>query len=147
MNTSPPTDQWRQERFQTGLDLLHDGQYWEAHESWEELWHSYPKESSARRATQALIQLAAICYKPTQAAAGRTPKGMQRGMRRLLATARGHIQAARELPPPSVDWDLQHLANTLEDMEKIRTAWAAGQKLSIVLKDTLRIAQRFDPLS
>ncbi len=145
MTTSNPTDEWRQERFQTGLNLLHDGQFWEAHESWEELWHSYPNASSARHATQALIQLAAICYKPTQAAAGRTTKGMQRGMKRLLATARDHIQAARDLPPPCVDWNLRHLATTLQDMEKIRSHWVAGQKLPIILKDTLQVAQRFDP--
>jgi hypothetical protein len=44
--------------FQTGLDYLATGLYWEAHEVLETVWLVLPDESDARWIVQSLIQLA-----------------------------------------------------------------------------------------
>ncbi len=77
---------WRQ-----GLDLLGAGDFWDAHEAFEDIWALLP-DSPAREALQALIQIAAACHKLHQAAT-RDPAGMQRGMQALLHTATAHLNA------------------------------------------------------
>lgn len=60
--------------FLYGVDLFNHGYFWEAHESWEALWHAYPAESEAAKLLQALIKLAAANVKRRE---GR-PRGVER---------------------------------------------------------------------
>ena len=68
--------------FLYGLDLFNNGFYWEAHETWEELWHL---EDSIlhKRMIQGFIQLAASMVKRNQ--------GNSDGQEKLLASAIRYI--------------------------------------------------------
>jgi uncharacterized protein len=48
------------ERFLTGVELFNLGEYFDAHEVWEELWMDCP--ATERRFVQALIQAAVAIY-------------------------------------------------------------------------------------
>lgn len=48
--------------FDRGLSAYHDGEYFDAHEYWEELWRDYP-EGPDRQFLQGLIQVAAAMHK------------------------------------------------------------------------------------
>ena len=50
--------------FQRGIDLFNAGDYFEAHEAWEELWVA--AEGDERRFLQALIHCAVGCYHHTR---------------------------------------------------------------------------------
>lgn len=133
----------RPEALNRGLNLYRSGQYWDAHEEWEDLWQSLPTNSAARRATQALIQLAAICHKPEQAASGRSEKDMQTGMKRLLTTARAHLEASFELPSPTPEWDRDALHQTLGIMAEIRRDWVGGEDLTQIRDRVAEAAAAF----
>lgn len=126
-----------------GLDLFRGGHYWDAHEEWEDLWQSLPTGTAARRATKALIQLAAICHKPEQAAKNRTEEDMQRGMDRLLTTARAHLDASFECSPPEPPWNRQHLALMLDRMDDLFEQWKQGASLAITRRRIRRAAEQF----
>ncbi len=55
-----PTNNQPPHNFLTGVDLFNQGEYFEAHEVWEELWMECP--SPERRFIQALIQAAVAIY-------------------------------------------------------------------------------------
>ncbi|HVR43758.1 MAG TPA: DUF309 domain-containing protein [Thermoanaerobaculia bacterium] len=46
--------------FRRGIELFNEGQYWEAHEAWEEIW--LLEEADVRPFLQGLIQLAAAWH-------------------------------------------------------------------------------------
>ena len=46
-----------------GVALFNAGYYWEAHESWEALWHAHGRRGSTAELLQALIKLAAAGVK------------------------------------------------------------------------------------
>jgi predicted metal-dependent hydrolase len=48
-------------RLVRGVEEFNAGAFWEAHESWEELWND--SEGDAKRAVQALVQIAAGYHK------------------------------------------------------------------------------------
>jgi len=48
------------ERFEEGIRLFNDGEFFDAHEVWEDLWHDYRLDD--RSFLQSLIQLAAGFY-------------------------------------------------------------------------------------
>jgi hypothetical protein len=61
-NQSP--EDWRKnEPYLYGIDLYHEGFYYEAHEVWEELWHRVGHHSPQGQFLKALIQLAAAQLK------------------------------------------------------------------------------------
>lgn len=133
------------ECFEAGLKLLQSGAYWEAHEAWEDLWRSLPSNSSAGLATKALIQFAAICYKPEQAAAGRDEAGIQRGMQTLLQTARRHLDDSSALPAPEPRWNRDQLRQALQDLQSVLDRWCKRQLLAEVRAEVGDIATHFDP--
>lgn len=133
-------DQWS-----VGLRRLENGDYWHAHEAWEDVWLEHPEDSAARRATKALIQLAAICYKPEQAAAGRSDSRMQRGMQQLLKTSRSHLSASRDLGEPSPDFDRDQLESALNRLDAILEDWKAGLPLSAVRAEVRDVVDDFAP--
>lgn len=145
MSSSQLCDQKRKERFEAGLVLVQQGKYWKAHEAWEDLWLSLPENSAARRATKALIQLAAICYKPDQAASGRRHSSMQRGMKRLLSTSRRHLADSCDLAPPAPEWSRSDLEEALDALDDILDAWRAGLAIEHVRTTIAELTARFDP--
>ena len=145
MNTDQDNDDTRRDQWDRGLALLRSGDYWEAHEAWEDVWLSYPVESAARRATKALIQFAAICYKPEQAAAGRIEKSMQRGMGRLLETATKHLADSSQLDVPAPHWDLDALEEALEKLTGVHEQWCRGLDLDEVRASVDAIVASFEP--
>lgn len=147
MTTDQPNDTPSDDQLQQGLLLLKAGNYWEAHEAWEDLWLSLPDESAARRATKALIQLAAICYKPEQAAAGRSEPGMQRGMARLLETSQRHLDDSFELAAPKPQWDRAMLQQALEQLDAVHTRWSDGDDLATIRDAVSTLVDDFAPLS
>ncbi|MFU8806458.1 MAG: DUF309 domain-containing protein [Bradymonadaceae bacterium] len=133
----------QEQRWLLGLRLLRDGAFWEAHEAWEELWLSLPKDSAARRATKVLIQLAAICHKPVQAARGRASEKMQRGMERLLGSSSAHLEATARLGPPAPPWELEKIDAALKGLEEILNDWKAGLDLKLVSQRVTELARAF----
>jgi predicted metal-dependent hydrolase len=57
-------DQWHSCRqYLYGLDLFNHGYYWEAHEAWEELWHTAGRRGVTASFLKGLIKLAAAGVK------------------------------------------------------------------------------------
>lgn len=72
-------DRWRDyPHYLWGLDLLNHGYYWEAHESWEALWHVAGRHGPVADFFKALIKLAAAGFKARE---GRV-NGIRRHARR-----------------------------------------------------------------
>ena len=134
-----------EEKLQQGLALLHSAHYWKAHEEWEQLWLSCPDPSGARQATKALIQMAAICYKPEQAAQGRAEADMQKGMMKLLITARRHLSESFERCAPQPRWRRPSLQEALDDLQVVVDDWRSGTLLHLVRERVWDIARCFDP--
>ena len=58
---------WSQCRpYLRGIDLFNHGYYWEAHEEWESLWHSFGRQGEAADFVKGLIQLAVAGVKVRQ---------------------------------------------------------------------------------
>jgi predicted metal-dependent hydrolase len=53
----------RSPTFLWGIELFNAGYYWEAHEAWEALWHSYGRKGARADVVKALIKLAAAGVK------------------------------------------------------------------------------------
>lgn len=145
MCADQPNDDRSDDQLVRGLELFCGGDFWEAHEHWENLWLSLPEESAARRATKALIQLAAICYKPEQAAQGREPAQMRRGMERLLQTARDHLETSRGLSDPGPNWNRATVESALDRLDSVLENWRNEGTLSVVRDQIAELAARFDP--
>lgn len=88
----PPESEWRTcEPHLYAVDLFNHGYYWEAHETWEALWHAAGRRGPTAYFFQALIKLAAAGVKARE--------GRSNGVRRhLLRAAELLAQAAAELP-------------------------------------------------
>ncbi len=57
-------DDWgRSEVYLRGIALFNAGYYWEAHESWEALWHAHDRKGPIADVVKALIKLAAAGVK------------------------------------------------------------------------------------
>ncbi|CUH82072.1 DUF309 domain-containing protein [Tropicibacter naphthalenivorans] len=71
-----------------GLDLYHEGFFWEAHELWEAVWLAAPPNSAERCAIQGVIQLANAALKRRM--------GREAAAQRLDDLAEAHLlEAAR----------------------------------------------------
>ena len=94
---------------QQGLDCYHSGQFFEAHEYWEELWR--PADGDDRILLQSLIQLTvAFCHRQ---------RGNDRGYRSLLTKS---MERLNTLPSDSngvriapLKQNLQTHLNSLDD--------------------------------
>ena len=75
----PPSELWRDSQaFCFAVDLFNHGYYWEAHETWESLWHASGRGGIAGDFFKALIKIAAAGVKARE---GR-PEGWRRHLRR-----------------------------------------------------------------
>ena len=91
--------QWRR-----GLALFEAGEFWEAHEAWEELWQISHKPSCAGLVLRGLIQAAAACLKSV--------RGEERGLAILSARAAATLRSAEVSQWNGVD--LEALCRGLE---------------------------------
>ena len=53
-----------------GIDLFNHGFYWEAHESWEQLWLAFGRQGALADLVKGLIKLAAACVKAREGRSG-----------------------------------------------------------------------------
>lgn len=85
-HTAAETDRgWpRIEAYRYGIDLYHQGYFWEAHEAWEEVWRQIPHDALPALLLQALIQNSAAQLK--------THAGRVRGAANLSRRAYGLIR-------------------------------------------------------
>lgn len=78
---------WREsETYLYGIDLFNHGYYWEAHETWESLWHAAGRTGEVADFLKGLIKLAAAGVKSSEG----NPAGVERHLNRaieLLSTA------------------------------------------------------------
>lgn len=90
--------------FNEGCQLFDEGQYFEAHEVWEEIWHL---ESGARSAfMQGVIQVAAALHHATN--------GNYKGTHKLLASALDYLEKGRTDSDPV---DMEKLIAHVLDFE------------------------------
>jgi hypothetical protein len=91
--TVPPLDPaaWRDSAsYLDAVDLFNHGYYWEAHESWESLWHAAGRRGPIADWLKALIKLAAAAVKAREG----NPAGVVRHAERaatLFATVRSSL--------------------------------------------------------
>lgn len=79
-------DEWsNSEEYLYGCDLLNHGFYWEAHESWEALWHSAGRQGEIADFLKGLIKLAAAAVKAREG----NPRGVSRHASRALELLNG----------------------------------------------------------
>jgi len=96
----PPTEY--DPRYLAGIEHFNRGEYFEAHEVWEDLWHESPGPD--RRFYQGLIQAAVAVY--------HAGNGNARGARRLFQSGRRYMSA----------YDTPHLGLD------VRAFWAALER-------------------
>ena len=75
-----------------GLDLFNFGYYWEAHETWEQIWHAAGRSGPLADFIKGLIKLAAAGVKARE----RRPEGVRR---HALRAAELFSYVAETLPP------------------------------------------------
>lgn len=76
------------EEYLFGIDLFNAAFFWEAHESWEAVWHAVERQSVVGHFLQALIQ--------SSAAVLQHHRGRMRGVRNLLERSNANLEAARQ---------------------------------------------------
>ena len=101
----------RRELIETGIALFHRGEYFAAHEAWEEIWRSTTPEP--RDLFQGLVQLAAAFHHLHE-------RKRLDVARRVLAKARRRLEAVA--PTPAADLNV---AGLLADLERW-DAWLAA---------------------
>lgn len=116
------------QEWQRGVEDLAGGEFWEAHEAWEEIWRELPA-SAAREAMQALIQFVAACYKIDQVRQGRPVGDMQQGMAALIGRARGHLDRADQRAAPTTTWSRDELRAALDRLELFLETWRRDSDL------------------
>ncbi|MFO1518346.1 MAG: DUF309 domain-containing protein [bacterium] len=102
---------WRENTaYLYGMDLYHQGYYYEAHEVWEELWHAVGHETTVGLYLKALIQNAAAQLKLAM--------GELEPARRLSLKAKDLLeQVQRSLTRDSETWMGLSFSSFLEEME------------------------------
>lgn len=105
---------------------LKSGEFWQAHEEWEQIWARLPR-SPLRCYLQAMIQVAAACYKPQQVRMKQCPvQGMQRGMGALLETAVNHLDAAdglRSAFAPVAGFEASDILDAVNQLRELQNTW------------------------
>ena len=95
-----PAASWREnEPYLYGVDLYNHGFLWEAHESWEGLWHASKHDRIQALYLQALIQTAAAWLK--------IPMGQPRGVERLSELALAKLDEVARFDDPYMGLELE----------------------------------------
>jgi len=113
--TAPPNSAAWTAEFLFGIDLFQHGFYWEAHETWEGLWHAVGRAGPWGDLLKGLIKLAAAGVKSRE--------GRREGVLRHATRAAELVRQAQaqwgELVPPTADWDwsrlLAHIDSVVAD--------------------------------
>ena len=79
-----------------GIQLFNHGYYWEAHETWEQVWHACGRTGPAAEYLKGLIKLAAAGVKSRE---GR-PEGVARHATRSTELLRGAERSFGDSPAP-----------------------------------------------
>ena len=95
----------RRELLEEGIDLFHRGEYFAAHEAWEEIWRSTTPEP--RDFFQGLVQLAAAFHHLRE-------RKRPDVARRVLAKARRRLVA---VTPPTAGLDIAGLLASLDEWD------------------------------
>jgi predicted metal-dependent hydrolase len=85
MSGEPDTTDSPDPRYLTGIELFNRGEFFDAHEVWEDLWHECG--SADRRFYQALIQAAVAAY--------HWSRGNAAGAKRLYHSGRKYMEPYR----------------------------------------------------
>jgi hypothetical protein len=115
-------DHWQTNRaYLYGIDLFNHGYYWEAHETWEGLWHQCGRKGTTADFLKALIKLAAAGVKHL---AG-TPRGVKSHSKRAAELLRG---VAGALGPETEYFLGLRISELVALAEEIcRTTWTERQ--------------------
>ena len=97
----------RKRLFWEGIEFFNRGEFYESHESWEEIWRSTTPEP--RGLFQGLVQVAAAMHQFLDL------KRVETAPRRTLAKARGHLEP---LAPVSHGLDLAALLEAVGEWER-----------------------------
>jgi hypothetical protein len=81
-----PRDWRRVEEYLFGIDLFNAAYFWEAHESWEAVWHAVDRDAVVGRFLQGLIQASASLLQ--------RHCGRRRGARNLLERSKANLEGA-----------------------------------------------------
>lgn len=93
--------------FCAGIELFNRGYYWEAHETWERLWHAAGKSGPVADFLKGLIKLAAAGVKSREG----NPAGVSRHARRAAELLHAASRSSS---------DIQHLLDKLGGADLIR---------------------------
>ncbi|MBA4188521.1 MAG: DUF309 domain-containing protein [Planctomycetaceae bacterium] len=117
----PTSDSQLPRGFLKGIELFNQGEYFEAHEVWEELWMECP--AAERRFIQALIQAAVAVY--------HLSRGNLTGATRLFHSGRRYMEPYR---PTYLRLDVAHFWQQMEaHLAPALTGGATGPRPVIVL--------------
>lgn len=98
-----PKDWRANEEYLFGVDLYNNAYWWEAHEAWENVWHTTDKDAPYGQCLQGLIQIAAAFIKWHSRERG--------GVEKLFAIGISRLKFTRDAFPTFLGIDLKtHVA-------------------------------------
>ena len=113
-----PRDWARVEQYLYGVDLFNAAFFWEAHESWEAVWHAVERDSVVGRFLQGLIQ--------SSAALLQHHCGRRIGSKNLFERSRSNLEPAREWLAARHRSDFMGVA--LEPWQGVVAAYVSGDR-------------------
>jgi predicted metal-dependent hydrolase len=111
MTLSPQTE----ERLARGRDLFNAGDYFEAHEAWEDAWRE--ETGTVRRTLHGLIQVAAGLHKATR-------QNQPKGCVHLLGAG---LEKLRDVPEDSCGFALEEFREAVREALDRARRWEAGE--------------------
>ncbi len=115
-------------KFQEGLDHFNRGEYFSAHESWEEIWLHAPRRE--KPFLQGIIQLAAAFHHYQRSNGAGCKSLLAEGLRKLERCSASHGGLALEPLRSSVRWWLAELREgrvpTAKHIPRLKYAKPAG---------------------
>jgi predicted metal-dependent hydrolase len=132
---------WREsETYLRGCELFNAGYYWEAHESWELLWHAHGRKGAIADVLKGLIKLGAAGVKVRE----RQPRGVTTHARRASALFES---ARRETGGRLLGLDLAVLARAATRVADCPPDDPGPRDARVTRVFALRIEPRDDPTS
>lgn len=124
-----PAARWREnEPYLFGVDLYNHGFLWEAHESWEGLWHASKHDRRQALFLQALIQCAAAWLK--------IPMGQPRGVERLSELALAKLDEVARTDEHYMGLALDPFRGAVRDFAALRPTDPEGRPRIVLDEDS-----------
>lgn len=119
------------------VDLFNSGYYWEAHETWEAIWHAYGRRGPEATLVKALIKLAAAGVKAREP----KPEGVRRHARRAAELFRSLDNGPLERRVLNVGSPIRTLARQCDRLAEHPNSWlnAAPAPVARVLPISLEL--------